>query len=696
MHSLKNRFLLLSILIILSLSLISWSNNTITNKIAFYTKTLAGIQELKISLLQMRRTEKDFFLRKDVKYIEKFYALYESNLEQFKAAKLHKELLAYFNVFLQISKKMNHIGFTQNNGLKKAFREHVHILEDDLKNDKSLEHLVAILQLRRHEKDFLLRLDDRYILKHQKIFQTLKTSHELDTHLEHLNNYNNSFLELTQEIKYIGLNEKSGLRYEMRKSAHNIEDHLSQYISTNTPLIQDKIHALQLQQQLFYFLFLLFLFTLLIIFLKPINNAFALFKAFFSNFKNANQRIDISKIKFNELHEISRTINKMLASREAIEKELVNARDEALHLQKVKDQFITNMSHELRTPLNAVIGFSTILQTKLPNESQTITPIVESSKHLLNIINDILDLSKLQNNKFEIKKEVFKCEDRLRTYLHDFEYSINAKHISYELNSNIDQDLYLNGDWLRLSQVFSKLLANAIKFTPDNGNILLEVNYLDNYLSVSVQDDGIGIAEENQEKIFHPFEQEDSSHTKEHSGAGLGLSICKAIIKGMDGELKIESIHKKGAKFSFSVPIEKVDPPKDTSTEDENSEIQLCAHVLIAEDNKTNQLLISMLLDDLGITYDIANDGVEAVDMFYEEKHEIVLMDENMPNMNGVEAMKKIKANASKNIPIIAVTANVMKGDESRLLESGMDAFIPKPIDTQELIETLSLFINKT
>ena len=243
--------------------------------------------------------------------------------------------------------------------------------------------------------------------------------------------------------------------------------------------------------------------------------------------------------------------------------------------------------------------------------------------------------------------------------------------------------------------MFKRFKNPLFKFTPANGSVSLIIDFNNNILNISVKDSGIGISDEFKERIFKPFEQSDSSTTKDFGGTGLGLAICQSIAQMMNGTIQIESKIGEGSTFTFTIPINKVNKPKNTILEESENDITISAHILIAEDNKTNQLLLGMLLDDIGITYDIANDGQEAVQMYEDGKYDLVLMDENMPNMNGVDAMFKIRQNHTNIVPIIAVTANVMKGDESRLLEIGMDGFIPKPIDSDELISTISSYLKK-
>ncbi|MDF1879451.1 response regulator, partial [Sulfurimonas sp. SAG-AH-194-C20] len=210
-------------------------------------------------------------------------------------------------------------------------------------------------------------------------------------------------------------------------------------------------------------------------------------------------------------------------------------------------------------------------------------------------------------------------------------------------------------------------------------------------LQLSVQDSGIGIKKESLEKILNPFEQSSDSTSKKYGGTGLGLSIAKKLTEMMDGEFHLESEFGKGSTFGVTLKLQSIYKeslaPQKELTEDE--ELTFRGHVLIVEDNKTNQLLLGMLLDDLGMTFDMADDGVIAVKMFEEGKYNLILMDENMPNMDGIQAMLSIRKKFSMVPPIIAVTANAMKGDRQRLLKVGMDDFLSKPIDNDLLISVI-------
>jgi len=262
-----------------------------------------------------------------------------------------------------------------------------------------------------------------------------------------------------------------------------------------------------------------------------------------------------------------------------------------------------------------------------------------------------------------------------------------------DIDDNLKREF--SGDWLRISQIITNLLSNAIKFTPKGGEIKFNSSYIDNNLKIIVSDNGIGMNEEAQSKIFKPFEQADNSTTRKFGGTGLGLSIVLSLIKQMKGDIKLSSKEGEGSTFEVNIPI-KADELKciEISKKEDEIKTQLSGHVLVAEDNKTNQLLISVLLDELGLTSKIVSDGVEAVKMFGEEEFSLVLMDENMPKLNGVLAMKKIRSQYDTKTPIVSITANVMHGDKEKFLKAGMDGYISKPIDSEELYKVLKSFLS--
>ena len=369
-------------------------------------------------------------------------------------------------------------------------------------------------------------------------------------------------------------------------------------------------------------------------------------------------------------------------------------RDKAIKSASVKAEFLANMSHEIRTPLNGILGFVELLsETVTDKKSKEYLKIVnDSSHHLVGIIDDILDFSKIESGKLNLDKHDFLVKKEFEVITHLFEAKASQKNISLHLDISKNVPLSLNSDPLRIKQVISNLVSNAIKFTHKEKNIYITISYRDNYLDISVKDEGVGIASKKLKHIFEAFNQEDNSTTREYGGTGLGLSISSELVSLLGGRLKVSSEIGKGSEFYFTIPVligtlvEKTDTKIDKITF-ENKKI------LLVEDNKSNQILMSVILKQMNITFDIANNGEEAVDIYKINKYDLVLMDENMPKMNGLEASKIIldyeKTHTIEHTPIVALTANSLSEDKKRFLEAGMDEYLSKPIDRFELNRVL-------
>jgi signal transduction histidine kinase/CheY-like chemotaxis protein len=385
-----------------------------------------------------------------------------------------------------------------------------------------------------------------------------------------------------------------------------------------------------------------------------------------------------------------------------------NETKKALEAKKAKEEFLSNMSHEIRTPMNAIIGFVNILKNSVKGEKNLsyVNIIQSSSRTMLHLIDDILDFSKIENGKLSINRHPFNPHNELIHCLKLFEASAAEK--SIELFTNVDKNLpdCLNGDLTRIKQIMFNFLSNAIKFSSEGKKIFIDVKYENGLLSISVQDEGIGISDEAQKKIFDPFEQADGATAKKYGGTGLGLSISSKLAKLMGGEITLSSALRVGSKFTLLLPIKicdisaKITSDTDKEYSDEDFDYsKLYGHVLVAEDNKMNQTLMKILLEEYNLGCTIASDGLEALEMFKSSKFELVLMDDSMPNMTGIEALKKIrdyeKENSLAATPIVALTANVMEDDKMKFFEAGADDFIAKPIDILEFNRVLERFLSK-
>ena len=386
--------------------------------------------------------------------------------------------------------------------------------------------------------------------------------------------------------------------------------------------------------------------------------------------------------------------------------ELEKAKNAAEQAAKTKAIFLANMSHEIRTPMNAIMGFvDQLLKIEEDKHKKNMLNIMKnSSQNLLSIINDILDLSKIEKNNIQLHKAA--CDFYLLLYNTTILFQRQCEEKQIEFTSIIGENVpeCIEIDDLRVTQILTNLLSNAIKFTPENGKISIDVQYSkdSNMIQIDIHDTGIGISQENIKKIFLAFEQADSTTTKRFGGTGLGLAISKQLAVLMGGNINVSSALHKGSTFHFSFPFVRCSEPLSVEKEEntQESNVSLEGKALIVEDNKTNQLLLSMILDELGIDYEVANNGKEAVDIFYQgHSFDIVFMDENMPEMNGVEAVKEIRLfekekNCSKT-PIVAVTANALEGDKEYFINAGMDDYVSKPYDENHIKTILIQFLQK-
>jgi len=387
---------------------------------------------------------------------------------------------------------------------------------------------------------------------------------------------------------------------------------------------------------------------------------------------------------------------------EGINHKLAESEKRALEATKSKSEFLANMSHEIRTPLNAIFGYLNLLK-KIKHDAQVekyLNVILSSTQTLLCVINDVLDFSKIESGKFTFEKKTFDTKETFEQLYQMFLPVANEKNIELTLDYNNEIEPYIQSDNTRLKQVISNLLSNAIKFTPEEGKISIKVRYEKDQLEVKVIDNGIGIEKNKQDKIFLKFEQADTSTTRKYGGTGLGLAISHYIINKLGGELKLESELNQGSTFFFTIPAEpSIKPMQSSSLLSKNDEIvSFKGKVLLVEDNKTNQTLMKIILDELGLDIDIANDGFEAIKCYKENQYALILMDENMPNMNGIEATKEIiklqTEESYPHIPIVALTADAVDGAREKFLQAGMQDYLAKPLDEEKLILVLKKYLN--
>jgi len=383
--------------------------------------------------------------------------------------------------------------------------------------------------------------------------------------------------------------------------------------------------------------------------------------------------------------------------------ELIIAKEKAHKAKKAKEIFLANMSHEIRTPLTGIIGFIEILQKKmLPAEiKEIIETISNSADTLLNIVNDILNLSKIETEGVIIQKNSFNPTHSFINTIKLFKARALEKNINYIYNIDINDCII--SDEHRLKQILANLIGNAIKFTPNNGTVKINIQTKNEkkdsvIIDFSIEDTGIGIPKEKLKQLFKPFAQVEGTEAN-YGGSGLGLYISSQIIKKLGGKLEVITEENKGSKFYFSLEFRKCNKIKEIK-EMKNKNISLKGKILIAEDNKVNQELIKALLKTRGeIEVVVVNNGEEALNKFKEEKFDLVLMDIFMPVMMGIEATKLIleyeKLNHIPHTPIVVLTANALDGDKEKFLSKGFDDYIAKPIKIQELDRILTKYLKK-
>jgi signal transduction histidine kinase/ActR/RegA family two-component response regulator len=442
---------------------------------------------------------------------------------------------------------------------------------------------------------------------------------------------------------------------------------------------------------------------------------------------NLDTRVDIRSN--DEFRELARSFNKMVANlkeatyaRDKTEKrlnisqdklkeqivQLAQARVEAETANKAKSQFLANMSHEIRTPMNAIIGFTDLLFDKETTEEkkQYITMIQTGGSNLLQIIDDILDFSKIEAGKLEIEMASCSLDEILSQAKSLVMLKASEKGLDFQINTNKNVPEQIYTDAGRLSQCLINLVNNAMKFT-EKGHVHIHVSLEENgsrpFVRFDVEDTGIGISKDRQDAIFESFTQADESTTRKYGGTGLGLTITRQLIELLGGELTVTSEEGKGSVFSLSVPAgfeASNQPPLDgdttAATADKSAAKsewpEYSGHILVAEDSAPNQALIRIMLEKMGLEITIAEDGNEVLAMALADEFDLIFMDIMMPHMNGYEATKAIRK-AGITTPIVALTANVMKGDEQKCIAAGCDDYLAKPMKYKELLELLDKYL---
>ncbi len=594
-------------------------------------------------------------------------------------------------------------------GTEGKMRDYAHALEN-----LSMISENDLLQLRRHEKDYLLRVDEKYSNQFYKLIDSLLYLYPQSSDpYKSLFSYKQYFKKMVVLTKKLGINSNLGIFSQVQEITSSIG---LVYAKTNSDANAEvnKLRDLLIQGLIGVSFILLLIVVFLSLFfaniltkdIKELNER--MFNFIHSGFKEDQEAIQNTPFSpsITEVAKLNQDFVLLKTRLRSTLERLENAYEEAKKTSEYKSAFLANMSHEIRTPLNGVMGMVHLLKglSLTEQEADYINTIDFSANHLLELINMILDYSKIEAGRMDLEHIPFDLKGDIIKLIKIFEYKAEEKGLELRLNISVSLENYLLGDPLRLQQVLINLLNNAVKFT-NEGTIALsiqEVNGVDKTskkLRFEVEDSGIGIEPSQIENLFQAFNQADNSISRNFGGTGLGLTISQQLVKMMGGDLRYTSNKLKGSKFSFELIFQSGQKILYTPESVTLNPSKYGQHkILLVEDNYINQKVISLMLQNINIQVDVASNGLEAIDMFEKNEYNLILMDIRMPKMDGLQATQHIKKTLKYqkiNIPIVAVTANAFNEDRKLALDNGMDDFLSKPIRPHELEGVLEKYLGE-